>query len=348
MTFTVPVAKSSGGGQGWELDVSHIKGFDLIGDVHGCAVSLGMLLERLGYRLERGVYRHPARQALFVGDIIDRGPRIRESLHLVRNMVEAGTAQAVMGNHEYNFLCYCTPGRPGSGLEYLRSHTSRHHRVLKGTLDAFEFYPQEQHDFLAWIRDMPIFLEFEHFRVIHACWPQALLDRFSLEYGGNRITEDFLHRSVDLGSFECELMDRALRGTQMKLPNGAVITSKDGFQRHYFRTKFWAESAECYGDVVFQPDPLPDEVAAMALSAADREQLLHYGEDEKLLFVGHYWRNGEPVPITANIACLDYSAVKFGKLVAYRYDHEARIDPAKFVWVDVDRELCSPESGEVL
>ncbi len=325
-----------------------IKGFDIIGDVHGCAVSLAMLLERLGYRRERGAYRHASRQALFVGDIIDRGPRIRESLHLVRDMVEAGSAQVVMGNHEYNFLCYCTPGRPGSGLDYLRSHTPRHHRVLKETLEAFESYPLEQADFLAWMREMPIFLEFEHFRVIHACWPQALLDRFAREYGGNRISEDFLHRSVDMDSFECELMDRALRGTQMKLPGGAVITSKDGFQRRYFRTKFWSASAECYGDVVFQPDPLPDDIARMSLSAEDQAQLLHYGEGEKLLFVGHYWRDGEPTPITSNIACLDYSAVKFGKLVAYRYDHEPRIDPAKFVWIDIDREVRAPEAGEIL
>ncbi|WP_020679885.1 metallophosphoesterase [Marinobacterium rhizophilum] len=322
--------------------MQNVKGFDLIGDVHGCAASLALLLERLGYRLQRGIYRHPDRQALFVGDIIDRGPRIRESLHLVRDMVEADSAQVVMGNHEYNFLCYSTPGRPGSGLEYLRSHTPRHHRVLKETLEAFERHPQELHDFLVWIRDMPIFLEFEHFRMIHACWPHALLERFSREYGGNRISEAFLHRSVEPGRFECELMDRALRGTQMKLPDGAVITSKDGYQRRYFRTKFWVESAKYYGDIVFQPDPLPESIARMKLTAQDRTQLLHYGEDEKPLFVGHYWRDGEPAPITPNIACIDYSAVKFGKLVAYRYDHEPRIDPAKFVWVDVGRELREP------
>jgi len=318
------------------------KGYDLIGDIHGCAVSLGMLLQRLGYRRRRGVYRHADRQALFVGDIIDRGPRIRESVHLVRDMVEAGAAQVVMGNHEYNFLCYSTPGQPGSGLEYLRSHTPRHYRVLKETLAAFEKHPQEQRDFLAWIQDMPIFLEFEGFRVIHACWPQALLDQFAREYGGNRISETFLHRSVQPGTFECELMDRALRGTHMKLPNGEVMTSKDGYRRHYFRTKFWAQAPQCYGDVVFQPDPLPESIARMRLSDADRAQLLRYGADEKLLFVGHYWRTGEPAPITANIACLDYSAVKFGKLVAYRYDHEHSIDPAKFVWIDVGRELRQP------
>src|SRR3546814_11180079 len=56
---------------------------------------------------------------------------------------------------------------------------------------------------------------------------------------------------------------------------------------------------------------------------------------EPLLFVGHYWRRGRPGPLRDNLACLDYSAVKNGKLVAYRLDSETRLDPAKFVWVDV-------------
>ena len=75
------------------------RGYDLIGDVHGCAHTLERLLEQLGYKRQRGVWQHPRRQALFLGDIIDRGPRIREALHLVHDMVEAGQALCIMGNH---------------------------------------------------------------------------------------------------------------------------------------------------------------------------------------------------------------------------------------------------------
>ncbi|MBF3130197.1 serine/threonine protein phosphatase, partial [Pseudomonas aeruginosa] len=48
------------------------RGYDLIGDVHGCAHTLDRLLDLLGYRLQGGVWRHPRRQALFLGDIVDR------------------------------------------------------------------------------------------------------------------------------------------------------------------------------------------------------------------------------------------------------------------------------------
>jgi len=51
-----------------------------------------------------------------------------------------------------------------------------------------------------------------------------------------------------------------------------------------------------------------------------------------------------PAPITYNSACLDFSGVKYGKLVAYRLEQETRIDPTKFVWVDVAREVHLPES----
>jgi polynucleotide kinase-phosphatase len=89
--------------------------FDIIGDVHGCGDELESLLITLGYKvaerrddvgLDAGpVYRHPdGRQAVFVGDLVDRGPRVLDTLRIVRNMVEAGSGWSVMGNHEQKLL----------------------------------------------------------------------------------------------------------------------------------------------------------------------------------------------------------------------------------------------------
>ena len=85
------------------------RSYDLIGDVHGCAQTLEHLLDTLGYRFQAGVWRHPERIALFLGDIIDRGPRIREALHIVHDMVVAGQAFCIMGNHEYSAPGLATP-----------------------------------------------------------------------------------------------------------------------------------------------------------------------------------------------------------------------------------------------
>lgn len=92
--------------------------FDIIGDIHGCADELELLLQRLGY--ERTtlpeivhlqsptfpyLYRHPSgRKAVFLGDLVDRGPRNLDVIQLVRQMVIAGHALCVPGNHDVKLL----------------------------------------------------------------------------------------------------------------------------------------------------------------------------------------------------------------------------------------------------
>ena len=85
--------------------------YDLIGDIHGHASELVNLLAALGYSKHKGVYKHPERQAIFLGDFIDRGPQIRETLEIVRPMIDSGFALSVMGNHELNALAYVSPGK---------------------------------------------------------------------------------------------------------------------------------------------------------------------------------------------------------------------------------------------
>lgn len=82
--------------------------FDVIGDIHGCFDELVMLLQKLGYvKNESGVYAHPlGRQAAFLGDLCDRGPKNTEVLRLVMDMVKSGSAVAVPGNHDIKLLKY--------------------------------------------------------------------------------------------------------------------------------------------------------------------------------------------------------------------------------------------------
>lgn len=313
------------------------RGYDLIGDVHGCARTLERLLDQLGYRRQGGVWRHASRMALFLGDIVDRGPRVREALHLVHDMVEAGEAQCIMGNHEFYALGWSTPAPPDSGKQYVREHTARHRRLIHQTLDQFEDHPGDWHDFLDWFYRLPLVIDAGRFRLVHACWDGPLVEALRARYPDACIDEAFVQASAVAGSFASRVVNRLLRGTDMRLPDGLTLTSEDGFTRGSFRTKFWEEDPQTYGDVVFQPDALPEWVAQTPLSKEEKNTLLRYGEDEPMLFVGHYWRSGKPAPIRANLACLDYSAVLYGKLVAYRLDQETRLDPGKFVWVEVDR-----------
>jgi protein phosphatase len=80
--------------------------FDIVGDIHGCCDELEQLLTELGYERDGdGAYAHPeGRRAIFVGDLVDRGPRIVDSVRLVRAMVDAGTALCVPGNHDMKLV----------------------------------------------------------------------------------------------------------------------------------------------------------------------------------------------------------------------------------------------------
>ena len=98
-------------------DLRHQTGpFDVIGDVHGCAAELQTLLADLGYVISRDEFgraagaSHPDRRAIFVGDLVDRGPDTPGVLRLVMGMVAAGDAFCVPGNHE-NKLVRALRGR---------------------------------------------------------------------------------------------------------------------------------------------------------------------------------------------------------------------------------------------
>ncbi|MGP3982877.1 polynucleotide kinase-phosphatase [Streptomyces sp. KR80] len=115
-------------------DLRHLTGpFDIIGDVHGCRSELETLLTELGYALERDDQGRPVgaghpegRTAVFVGDLVDRGPDSPGVLRLVMGMVAAGTALCVPGNHENKL------GR------YLKGRQVQHTHGLAETIEQLE------------------------------------------------------------------------------------------------------------------------------------------------------------------------------------------------------------------
>jgi protein phosphatase len=129
--------------------------FDVIGDVHGCAAELEQLLVKLGYQLTRDEAgrlagaRHPSRRAVFLGDLVDRGPDSPGVLRLVMGMVAAGDALCVTGNHEAKLLRALRgknvqprrgsgPGQPRRG-----SGPSQYSHGLAQTMEQLDAEPAE-------------------------------------------------------------------------------------------------------------------------------------------------------------------------------------------------------------
>ncbi|MEW2805542.1 polynucleotide kinase-phosphatase [Streptomyces massasporeus] len=117
-------------------DLTHLTGpFDIIGDIHGCAAELEALLGKLGY--VDGV--HPeGRTAVFVGDLVDRGPDSPGVLRRVMAMVKSGNALCVPGNHENKY------GR------YLRGRKVQH---THGLAETIEQMTGESEEFVAEVRE---------------------------------------------------------------------------------------------------------------------------------------------------------------------------------------------------
>ncbi|MCK5797553.1 MAG: metallophosphoesterase [Deltaproteobacteria bacterium] len=303
--------------------------YDIIGDVHGCADELMGLLERLGFQKLRGVYAHPTRQAIFVGDLIDRGPKIREVLALVRAMVDVGSARVVMGNHEYNALAYDTedPKKPGT---FLRPHSKEKVEQHRKTLEQIP-NEDEWRDHLAWFRTLPLWIDDEGLRIVHACWDDAKMDiiRASLDRHGGMTTR-FLAEAADESTALYRAVEDVLKGKEVKLPEGGFFGDKGGARREEIRIRWFEPSAgRTFSDYALSvegkisEEPLPKDL-----------EIAGYEEGAPPVFVGHYWlRDKQPAPLMKNVACVDYSAVLGGKLCAYRWDGEATLSRENFVCV---------------
>jgi len=140
----------------------------------------------MGYTDKDGVWQHPHRKVIFVGDFIDRGPEIREVLHIVKNMIDNGHALAVMGNHEYNAIAYAHKTSDGN---YLRSHNSVHTKQHQATIDQFSNYSSEWNEWIEWFYELPLFLDLGEIRVVHACWDLQHINWLKEHYDGKLSTE---------------------------------------------------------------------------------------------------------------------------------------------------------------
>jgi hypothetical protein len=114
-----------------------IKGYDIFGDIHGHATALAKLLKTLGYTKNTvGVYYHKNRQAIFLGDFIDRLDGQAKVINIVKSMVDSGYALAIMGNHEFNAVCYHTkhPKTNSPFREHSKKTKSNMRHFLKNML----------------------------------------------------------------------------------------------------------------------------------------------------------------------------------------------------------------------
>lgn len=301
--------------------------YDIIGDVHGQDAKLKPLLKELGYRIKDGAYRHPeGRTALFLGDLIDRGPGQIEVINTVRNMMEAGSARAIMGNHEWNAIGFATPDPEGKG--YLRGRTVNRRKQHAEFLCQVGEDSVLHKEFVAWFRTLPPFLDLGDVCLIHAWWNQEFVDQVaeSQEPDG-RLSEEFVVGAFKRGSDSYVAMEGLTKGLEIDLPEGFNFLDHTGIERKVARVQWWNDSAETYRDAAMVPgdqvERIPDVRLPITLPARS--------VDDSPVFIGHYWLSGTPSILARNVACMDYGAGKDGPLVAYRWNGEPELSDGAFV-----------------
>lgn len=301
--------------------------FDFIGDIHGHGLKLEALLKKLGYSKENNVYRHSERMVFFLGDYIDRGPDIPLTLNIVRSMVDAGSAIALMGNHEFNALAYETlvDGKP------LRPHTSANTNQYIETLNQFKDNRGTLNSHLKWFYELPLFYESENFRAVHACWDDNQIQALKTHLSGNILTEKALLNSFDDENPLFNPVEISLKGKEIGLPEDASFKDNYGKPRNRVRIKWWKNPVGC----TFKEIALPyiDTIPNTIVSEDNQDFGRVYDEFQKPVFFGHYWLKGKPMIQESNICCLDFSIAKKGYLACYRFNGEQSLNSDKIVFV---------------
>lgn len=144
---------------------------DIVGDVHGEIGALRDLLTHLEYD-ERGGHKH-GRKLVFVGDLVDRGPDSHGVVMWVRQMVQAGNAYCILGNHELNLLI--DDVKDGSGWYF----DERYEQDLENYAPFIRTTPAQRKEVSEFLAHLPVALVRDDIRIVHAAWSQQAIDAVS-------------------------------------------------------------------------------------------------------------------------------------------------------------------------
>jgi hypothetical protein len=166
------------------------------------------------------------------------------------------------------------------------------------------------------MKGLPLFIETDEFRAVHAAWIQPAIDKLMEQTGTGVLSQDQLIRAAQKSDELYGLVEALAKGPEARLPHPHSFVDKGKKVRRHVRVKWWNGDAQNWRQVAMSvpdinqiPDaPLPENLFATIYPVGD-----------KPVFFGHYWMSGEPKLQSANALCLDYSAGTDGPLVTYTH-----------------------------
>lgn len=259
---------------------------DIVADIHGEIFALECLLERMGYTPDG---RHlEGRRLVFLGDLVDRGADSPAVVERVADMVLAGRAQCILGNHELNLLR--GQKKEGNGWFYAEADdhdwASGHFRQSARAADS-----QRKH-FLDWFDTLPVALERQDLRVVHACWEPLAIEVLrsshrpaSQAYG--TFTDEIsrlLERSgrIEQRRRELDKWDGVLADPAARVPllEGVAAIDAINQSRHPFKAATSGLERQAHAPFF----------ATGKWRMSERVAWWNEYEDEQAVVFGHYWR----------------------------------------------------------
>ena len=305
--------------------------YDIIGDVHGYADQLKSLLKKLGYQVVNGCYAHPTRKAVFVGDFINRGPKIRETIILIRKMVEAGSAFAILGNHEMYAVLYYLRDIEG---KYYKKRIPKYQLQINQTLAEFVTCNEEFKSHLKWFRTLPMFLDFGAIRVVHACWVKENIKELQNVLTEPKISKTILREIALSDTTFAQCFWETCKGIDFQVPKNLLIFDDDGRPHRSFRMKWWDNpEGRTFKDISLESR---FELPAYTIPREIVKFRTPYPENDPIVFFGHYSLVEGFGILKDNVCCVDSGVSRSGKLTAYRWEGESKLKESNFVIVDGD------------
>jgi hypothetical protein len=259
---------------------------DVIGDVHGEIDALVRLLQALGYDADG---RHRERRRLvFVGDLADRGPDSPAAFDLVMRFHATGRAQAVLGNHELNLLRGAV--KDGNGWFFAHDHDRERGRYVESRRAT----PAERERIRRFAARLPLALERDDLRVVHAAWHDDSLRRFDADLAPHDYGAIYRRFSAEAERVETHAQlsaaaerETAQYGERLTDPRAEVplLTGIGACDVHYQMSNPLRVVTSGLEQLATRPF-----FASGKWRMVDRVPWWHGYEDAAAVVFGHYWR----------------------------------------------------------
>lgn len=272
------------------------KSYDVIGDIHGYASELIKMLNKLGYINDGNGFFHPDnRIVVFTGDYVDGGNENLEVIDIVMKMVKRQSAKAILGNHDFNIICF-NKNVPGSNTQYLRKHSRANSLQCLTTQSEIDLKPEKGKAALEFLMSLPLWLELDGLRFVHAHWDTEAMKSLSLYMNNDNILSEYGYFKASAGQGEYgDARSSILSGPEIECK---PYRDRFGIERKKDRLKWWNNNQS--------HNNIP-------------------------IFFGHYAMK-PPLKIINNTICVDAGIAKGRSIAAYRHTVGENLKNENFIY----------------